>query len=93
MKPPCPIPGYRFAEFASWYGVLHAIEYKVGLYYHAPLDATPRRVIIKKTFKNGKVRICAGEVTFTADSSHIARFFWLEKSEEQGKKADLPSVE
>jgi len=76
--PSCPIPGYKFAEFASWHGVQHAIENKVTLYYKAPLDA-PRPIIVSKVFKNGKLRINAGEVCFTADRSHLYRFFWLEK--------------
>jgi len=32
-----------------------------------------------RVFKNGKIRINAGEVCFTADPGHLDRFFWLEK--------------
>ena len=82
MKPtPCPIPGFRFAPFASWQSVRYAADHKVSLFYHAPLDHAPRPVFVTKIFKNGKLRINAGEVIFTADSGHLDRFFWLERSE------------
>lgn len=76
--PPCPIPGRKFAEFASWHGVLHAVEHKVSLFYWAPLDPAPRPVFVLKAFKNRKLRISGGEVTFTADAAHLDRFYWLE---------------
>jgi hypothetical protein len=76
---PCPIPGYRFATFGSWYGFECAIDEKISLFYKAPLDTVPRPVFVTKRFKNRKVRITSGEVTFTADSAHLERFYWLEK--------------
>lgn len=79
----CPISGYRFAGFASWHGVLHAAENKVSLFYLAPLDGCPRPVFVTKRFKNGKLRVTGGEVTFTADSGHLDRFSWLEKEPAQ----------
>ncbi len=78
----CPIPGYRFAPFASWHGVKHASENRVTLFYKAPLDTAPRPVIVRKVFKNGKLRIDAGEVSFTADAGHLERFYWLERTGE-----------
>ncbi len=75
----CPIPGYRFAPFAAWLHVRHAAETNVSLFYHAPLDTTPRRVIARRVFKNGKLRLSAGEVIFTADAGHLDRFYRLEK--------------
>lgn len=44
------------------------------LYYHAPLDAHPRRVERVKAFKNGKVRFRVGRDTWTVDESHLSRF-------------------
>ncbi len=79
MPPPCPISGFRYAPFASWYGVRHAAEANVSLFYHAPLDRGPMRVIVRRVFKNGKLRLSSGEVTFMADAGHLDRFFWLEK--------------
>ena len=75
----CPIPGFKFAAFGSWYGVQVAIGEKVSLFYQAPLDTAPRPVFVTKQFRNGKLRVTSGEVTFTADPSHLDRFYWLEK--------------
>jgi len=75
----CPIPGFRFAPFACWLHVKHAAETNVSLFYHAPLDGCPRPVFAKLVFKNGKIRLSGGEVTFTADSGHLDRFFRLER--------------
>lgn len=77
----CPIPGRVFATFGCWHGVLHAIENGVSLYYQAPLDGCPRPVFVTKRFKNGKVRVTGGEVTFTADAFHLDRFRWLDRAE------------
>jgi hypothetical protein len=71
----------RFLTFGSWYGLQMAIAEKVSLYYHAPLDIAPRPIFVTKLFKNGKVRVTSGEVTFTADSSHLDRFRYIERSE------------
>lgn len=79
MTARCPIPGFRFAPFASWHGVLHAAESRVSLFYHAPLDGCPRPVFVTKQFKNRKLRVTGGECTFTADRGHLDRFYWLEK--------------
>lgn len=78
-QPACPIPGYKFSGFPSWLKVKHAAETNVRLFYRAPLDGAPRPIIVSRVFKNGKIRVNAGEVCFTADSEHLDRFFWLEK--------------
>ena len=76
----CPIPGYKFSTFGCWYGLQTAIDEKVSLYYHAPLDTAPRPVFVTKRFRNGKIRVTSGEVAFTADPSHLDRFYWIERS-------------
>ena len=75
----CPISGYRFAPFATWRHVKHAAETNETMFYHAPMDVTPRRVWPRKIFKNGKVRLSAGDITFTADPGHLDRFLRLER--------------
>lgn len=77
--PKCPISGYRFAAFDSWLKVRHAAETNVSLFYWAPLDGGPRPVFAKRVFRNGKIRLTGGDVTFTADDSHLDRFFRLER--------------
>ncbi len=79
MAPKCPIPGFRFAPFAAWLHVRHAAETNATLYYHAPLDGGPRPVFVRRVFKNGKLRLTGGEVTFTAGAGHLGRFYRLEK--------------
>ena len=69
-----------FLTFGCWYGVQCAIDEKVSLYYQAPLDSAPRPVFILKQFKNGKIRLTSGEVTFTAGATHLDRFRWIDKS-------------
>jgi hypothetical protein len=44
------------------------------VYYHAPMDCQPRAVTVLKQFKNGKLRIEAPGLTFTADAGHLDRF-------------------
>lgn len=80
MSTACPIPGYKFSTFGCWYGVQCALNDKVSLFYKAPLDACPRPVFVTKQFKNGKMRVTSGEVTFTADPTHLDRFYWLERA-------------
>ncbi len=75
--PACPIPGFRFALVNSWMAVKHAAETNETLFYRAPLDPTPRRVWPRQVFKNGKIRFGAGDVRFTADQSHLGRFYVL----------------
>lgn len=79
MPPKCPIPGYKFSPFGSWLNVRHAAESRVSLFYWAPLDTAPRPIIVLRVFKNGKVRLSGGEVTFTADDGHLDRFYRLER--------------
>lgn len=64
--------------FGCWSGLLAAIHDGAILYYHAPLDFSPRRVLIAKVFKNGKVRVLAGSLLFTADPGHLDRFRWFQ---------------
>ena len=77
---PCPIPGFKFSTFAGWSNVGLAHTEKVSLFYKAPLDTVPHPVFVLKHFKNGKLRVTAGEATFTADHTHLDRFYWLEKA-------------
>lgn len=64
-----------FVPFASWFDVLLHADAGLTLYYHAPLDTAPRPVLVRKAFKNGKLRLDAGEVVFTADMTHRPRFY------------------
>lgn len=88
----CPIPGYKFSPFASWYGVRHAAKNRVSLFYKAPLDPAPRPVFVVKAFKNGKIRLTSGEVTFTADAGHTDRFLWLEREAPEVKPERHPLI-
>jgi hypothetical protein len=64
-----------FIPFATWADLLSfATSSRNALFYHAPLDTAPRPVFARKLFKNGKIRIDAGEVSFTADPDHLTRF-------------------
>lgn len=60
--------------FASWGAVRDAADHGRTLYYHAPLDLNARPVRVVRVFKNGKLRLAAGDVTFTADADHLERF-------------------
>jgi hypothetical protein len=70
----------KFSSFGSWYGVQVAINEKVSLYYKGPLDTAPRPVFVTKVFKNGKIQVTTGDITFTADPYHLDRFYWIEKA-------------
>ena len=78
---PTPISGYAFQCCETWDVVLAAFAAKKALYYRAPLDV-PRPVFVRKAFKNGKLRIDAGDVLFTAGVDHANRFFTLVRSDE-----------
>ena len=77
---PCPIPGYRFASFDSWQAVRGFADRGTSLYYCAPLDVAPRPVFVTRLFKNGKMRVNGGEVSFTTDEGHLSRFRKLVKA-------------
>lgn len=64
-----------FIPFSSWFDVLLHADAGLTLYYQAPLDTAPRPVLVRKAFKNGKLRLDAGEVVFTADMAHRERFY------------------
>lgn len=63
----------QFERFASWADVLGDADRGRPIYYHAPLDTTPVLVVVRKIFKNGKLRLNAGYGSFTVDSSHLVR--------------------
>ncbi len=60
-------------SFANWAQVLDAAT-ENRLYYHAPMDRYASSVCVVKIFRNGKIRISDGDLTFTADSGHLTRF-------------------
>lgn len=67
----------EFTRFSSWSDVLRAARNNEQLYYQAALDIRPRSVLVKKVFKNGKIRIdpMTNQVgDFTADPGHLDRF-------------------
>ncbi len=68
-----------FKTFPTWLAVKHAAETNMRLFYHAPLDTAPIPIRVTRVFKNGKIRVDAGEVKFTADQDHLHRFRWLER--------------
>ena len=69
--------------FACWYGLLSYLEDHTIVHYQAPLDYSPVPVVVVRKFKNGKLRIRAPHLTFTADAGHLDRFRW---------KSDPPMV-
>lgn len=67
----------QFASFDTWTAVLEHTAAGQTLFYHAPLDREPRLVRVRRTFKNGKLRIdpCSSDADhFTADPAHLSRF-------------------
>lgn len=73
----------RFSTFKTWDEVLAAARSGVRLWYHAPLDLTPRSILVLRIFKNGKIRIdplSSGADNFTADAGHLSRFRTMERS-------------
>jgi hypothetical protein len=71
------VAGHSHATLCRWNEVLCIANssFKQGqLFYQAPLDTTPRRVTVLKAYKNGKLRIQAGECAFTVDDGHLDRF-------------------
>lgn len=64
----------KFMPFETWSDVLESAHNGRSLYYHAPLDHLPAFVFVVRVFKNGKLRLRAGGVTFTADAGHLSRF-------------------
>lgn len=73
----CRIAGVLHVPFASWNDLETHVAQGKTLYYHAPLDTAPRPVLVRKRFKNGKMRLDAGEVVFTADRDHLDRFRYV----------------
>lgn len=64
----------EFVGFTFWTEVLTGAQRGSRLWYQAPLDSRPVPVYATKVYKNGKLRIRGGEITFTADSVHLDRF-------------------
>jgi len=62
--------------FARWEDLLVYLRGNNAVYYKAPLDFHPVRVEIAKIYKNGKLRVKARDVSFTADPGHLDRFTW-----------------
>ena len=62
-----------YNTFKTWTDVLSFVDRGGWLWYHAPLDLRPSSVTVVKRFKNGKLRLSSGDVTFTADSGHLSR--------------------
>ena len=60
--------------FKSWFDLLMYLETHTIVHYQAPLDYSPVPVVVVKKFKNGKLRIQAPGLTFTADMGHRDRF-------------------
>lgn len=58
----------------TWESLLARVRAGESLWYHAPLDRFARLVVKIRIFKSGKVRVTAGECTFTADPDHLSRF-------------------
>jgi hypothetical protein len=67
----------QFQSFDSWEAVLAYAREGKQLWYHAPLDIRPVRILVVKVFRNGKIRIdpMSNQAdNFTADSGHLNRF-------------------
>jgi hypothetical protein len=63
-----------FVPFTNWAQVLDAATEKAHLWYHAPLDYNPACVLVRRVFRNGKIRLQHGDCSFTADEGHLSRF-------------------
>lgn len=73
-----------FSCFQTWPEVLTHVAAGAAVYYHAPLDTEPRLVRVRRTFKNGKLRIdpCSSDAdNFTADAGHLPHFRRVERPE------------
>jgi hypothetical protein len=70
----------KLVAFCDWASLLAYVDGPTPdmahrwVWYQAPFDAWPRLVEVRRRFKNGKLRIKAGPLTFTADSGHLIRF-------------------
>lgn len=62
-----------FESFDSWPDVLAYAERNGRIWYQAPLDLHPVFVLVMRVFKNGKLRLRADSLSFTADSAHLHR--------------------
>lgn len=67
----------KYQSFASWFELLDHVHAGYTLYYHAPLDFTPRRVtaVVRK---DGQLRVtpywASNADPFNADRAHLDRF-------------------
>ncbi len=63
-------------SFKSWTEVLtHAEEHKRDLYYHAPMDVSPRLINYVKTGDRIRVQPLTSDASpFWADAKHVDRF-------------------
>lgn len=68
----------RYETFETWESLLAAAATdgngRSTLYYHAPLDCRPAAIHVVRVYKNGKIRIRGGGLTFTCDAGHLSRF-------------------
>jgi len=66
------------SKFETWSELLAFVSRESRecetLRYQAPLDSYAFAVDVQKVFKNGKIRIHAGELKFTVDEGHLNRF-------------------
>jgi hypothetical protein len=65
-----------FSGFHSWHDVLSFARGGGHLWYHAPMDHSPRSVRVVRVYKNGKIRIdpmSRDADNFTADRGHLDR--------------------
>lgn len=64
-------------HFDSWADVLAAARRGERLWYQAPLDHSPRSILVLKVYKNDKIRIdpLSNQADkLTADAGHLSRF-------------------
>ena len=64
-------------RFDTWADVLAAAKRGERLWYQAPLDSSPRSILVVKVYKNDKIRIdpLSNQAdAFTADAGHLGRF-------------------
>ena len=67
----------NFEMFPTWSDVLAAAARGDRLWYQAPLDRSPRSILVIKVYKNGSLRIdpLSNQADkFTADAGHLSRF-------------------
>jgi hypothetical protein len=55
----------KLVGFDNWFAVLAAATRGTRLWYKAPMEIAPRPIHVVRIFKNCRMRVHGGEITFT----------------------------